>query len=83
MELSQTEWVVAATFFAVWVLVALGLWIVLVLRGRLLRCPETGGAAFVDVANGQPAAIHVRRCDLWPGKQACARGCLVRYPETL
>lgn len=82
MELSQTQWAVATTFFAVWVLIALSLWIILTSRGRLMRCPETGGVAFVDVADGPHAAIGVRRCDLWPGKQGCARGCLARYSET-
>jgi hypothetical protein len=56
------------------------------LRGtRLMRCPETGGIAYVQaepVAQGQWVTPIVRSCDLWPGRKDCARGCMARYAET-
>ena len=62
------------------------LWLAPARNKRLMRCPETGAIAFVDTgaARGEGAAreVTVRRCDLWPEREDCARGCLVRYPQT-
>ncbi len=52
---------------------------------RLLRCPETGGVAIVDIeetlsergAAGRPH-LRVKTCQLWPEKKDCGRGCLSR-----
>jgi hypothetical protein len=79
-----------------WIIAVVGLlvfggllyWVVdLVTRDRLMRCPETGSVVFVGVVPASPgdksgAEVTVRRCDLWPARKACARGCLARYPET-
>lgn len=74
------------------VLIVLGIapltvWLVrLVWKARLLRCPETGGVALVDVASSPsrgPRYPEVRHCELWLGKRECARGCLARYAEAL
>lgn len=65
-----------------------GLWMIRIAsKGRLMRCPETGGIALVDVDAQQNQNVQARRqavvqCDLWPKKQGCAQGCLARYPET-
>ena len=65
-----------------------GLLLVLtVSRGRLVRCPETDGIGFVDVAlsvdaRRQEATAGIRHCDLWPQRKGCAEGCLARHPET-
>ena len=53
----------------------------------LLRCPETGSIALVNVAQ-QPQCgasgpqSEVRQCGLWPNRKNCAHGCLVRLKET-
>jgi hypothetical protein len=72
-------------------LVAIGAVALLVMRSlrplrgsRLMRCPETGGIAYVQaepVAHGQWVTPVVRSCDLWPARKDCARGCLARYAE--
>jgi hypothetical protein len=54
-------------------------------NARLLRCPETGGVAFVEVENapyGKWTAPRIRSCDLWPARKECVRGCLARYAES-
>jgi hypothetical protein len=57
------------------------------LNRRLMRCPETGSVAFVQTARAAPGAdapeVTVSWCDLWPARKECARGCLVRYPQTV
>ena len=49
---------------------------------RLMRCPETGGIAFVDAEVGKETTPRVRSCDLWPARKGCAQGCLERYGQT-
>jgi hypothetical protein len=49
---------------------------------RLMRCPETGGIAFVDAEVGKETTPRVRSCDLWPGRKGCAQRCLERYAQT-
>ena len=86
MNFPQMEWIAMA--LAIVVFVAVAFWLIwLASRGRLMRCPVTGGVAFVDVnplqtANGESLRVGVRQCDLWPNRQGCAQGCLVRYSET-
>ena len=80
----QVEWIAVALAVVAFAVVAL-MW--LASRGRLMRCPETGSVAFVDVdplqtANGETVRVGVRQCDLWPQKQGCAQECLARYSET-
>lgn len=55
-------------------------------KRRMMRCPETGSISLVRVtpvpgAGGKSSEIRVAQCDLWPGKQGCAQGCLARYGE--
>jgi hypothetical protein len=77
-----------AVTLAVLAFMVAGLWMIQIAsKGRLMRCPETGGVALVDVdpqqtQNGQVIQKAVVQCDLWPNKQGCAQGCLARYPET-
>lgn len=77
-----------AVVLAVVAFPVVALWLIqLASKGWLLRCPETGGIALVDVdplqtANGKTVRVGVRQCDLWPKRQGCAQGCLVRYSET-
>lgn len=49
---------------------------------RLMRCPETGGIAFVDAEVGKETTPRVQSCDLWPARKGCAQGCLARYAQT-
>lgn len=51
---------------------------------QLVRCPETGTAAEIDIdarraafssAFGR-ALLKVRSCSLWPKKKGCDEGCL-------
>jgi hypothetical protein len=57
-------------------------------KRRLLRCPESGGVAIVEVGEirttgegrGGPA-LRVKSCQLWPEEQNCQRGCLDRCRE--
>jgi hypothetical protein len=56
-------------------------------NARLMRCPESGSIAYVEVREvwepGKTAATRtVTRCDLWPLRKPCDRGCLRRYDET-
>jgi hypothetical protein len=63
-------------------------WLIdIVSSDRLMRCPETGSVTFVRVGpaaggDGNAPEVAVQRCDLWPGKKDCARGCLARYGES-
>ena len=55
-------------------------------NARLMRCPESGAIAFVEVREvRQPGQAtpepRVTRCDLWPLRRPCDRGCLRRYHE--
>ena len=85
MNYPQVEWIAMALAIAAFAVVAFWLlWVAS--RGRLMRCPETGGVAFVDVDRLQAASegqapVGVRQCDLWPKRRGCAQGCLVRYAE--
>lgn len=78
--------------------VGLAAWLVLTLyvvwivrqiwKDRPMRCPETGSIILVGVERVSPGEGHapeptVRRCRLWPDKMNCARGCLVRYEESM
>lgn len=84
MTLAQLQWMAAALAFVAFPVVAL-LLIVFAARGRLLRCPEAGSVALVEVeqgAHGEPRGAGVRQCDLWPQRHACAQGCLRRFAET-
>jgi len=86
MDFGTMDWIVAV----VGLLMFGGLmyWLIqLVSRDPLMRCPETGSVVFVGVEPAPPgdrtgAEVAVRRCDLWPKRKDCARGCLARYGET-
>ncbi len=51
---------------------------------RVLKCPETGELAEVDIRAGQAAFLsllgephlRVKNCTLWPKKKGCGEGCL-------
>jgi hypothetical protein len=53
------------------------------LRSRLVRCPETGSVALVEITPARSASAHaqVRHCDLWLQPRACTQGCLKHYSE--
>jgi hypothetical protein len=78
------QWLAALAFIAVPLAALVLIWFAS--RGRLVRCPETGGLGLIDVEprrRGSQAPAHrIRRCDLWPGRQGCAQGCLARQAET-
>lgn len=61
-------------------------WLVqLVWKAHLMRCPETGGVALVEMATFslyRRTRLGVQRCDLWPEKKRCAQGCLALYAHT-
>ena len=51
---------------------------------RVVKCPETGGLAEVDVdapraafssAFGRPL-LRIKNCTLWPKRKGCREGCL-------
>lgn len=76
--------VIAATgtvlFFIAWSLWPLR-------NARLMRCPQSGSIAYVSIQDrwlpGKTAPVQVvTRCDLWPLRKPCNRGCLARYHET-
>lgn len=75
------EWAVGITTLLV--MGALIRWIVeLVPRGRLIRCPQTGTMAFVEIgrasrADGREPKVIVEACDLWPEQYRCKGRCLV------
>ena len=57
-------------------------------NARLMRCPESGAIAYVSLRErwlpGKVAPVpSVTRCDLWPLRKPCSRGCLARYHETM
>jgi len=57
-------------------------------NARLMRCPESGAIAFVEVKEVRlpgktTAEARVTRCDLWPLRKPCDRGCLGRYHESV
>lgn len=71
---------VALAFFVYWMVSRL--W-----NFRLMRCPETGLITLVAVVPEPPGAgkapgVMVQKCDLWPEREDCARGCLARYEES-
>lgn len=58
-------------------------------KRRLLRCPETGGVAIVDIKEmlsadktGSRPHLRVKNCQLWPERGSCGRGCLIRCSQT-
>ncbi len=58
-------------------------------KRRLLRCPETGGVATVDIEEtlsagptGRRLRLRVKNCRLWPERGSCCRGCLIRCSQT-
>ena len=82
MDSSAIGWLAALAFLSV--PVAALLLVEFASRGRLVRCPETGGIGMVELepfpARGaQAKAPCVRRCDLWSQRQGCLQGCLDRY----
>lgn len=74
-----------AVALAVMMFLAVALWLIwFTSKARVMRCPETDAVGLVDVdlvqtANRETVGLKVRRCDLWPDRQGCARGCLLRY----
>jgi hypothetical protein len=57
-------------------------------NARLMRCPESGSIAYVEVQEvwlpGETSPTpRVTRCDLWPLRKPCDRGCLRRYHESV
>jgi hypothetical protein len=53
-------------------------------KKRVLRCPETGGLAEVDIdapraafssAFGKPL-LRVKNCSLWPKRKGCGEDCV-------
>lgn len=78
----------AGMIFAAMVIAAVAVWFVRrISSDHLMRCPETGGVAVVDVnlvqsANEEVPGGVVQQCDLWPERKDCAQGCLVRQSET-
>ena len=84
MAITAMQWLAALAFISVPLAALLLVWFVS--RGRLVRCPETGGLGLVEVESPQPSAEapghRIRRCDLWPQRKSCAQGCLTRPAET-
>ena len=84
--LEVTLWIVGlAATGTVLLFIAWSLWPLR--NARLMRCPESGAIAFVQVKEvwlpGKTSATpRVTRCDLWPLRKPCNRGCLRRYHET-
>lgn len=74
------EWAMAVVAFSV--TAGLIYWVFrLVPPGRLMRCPETGTITFVEIGHasqgdGTEPKVTVQRCDLWPERKECDRGCL-------
>ena len=56
---------------------------------RLMRCPEAGVIALVDLERANAAGDAsrglsqraVKHCQLWPERKDCGRGCLSRYSQ--
>jgi hypothetical protein len=79
------QWLAALAFISVPLAALVLVWFVS--RGRLVRCPETGGLGLVELGptsegSTQAPAHRIRRCDLWPQRQGCAQGCLARHGKT-
>jgi hypothetical protein len=78
------QWLAALAFISVPLAALVLVWFVS--RGRLVRCPETGGLGLVEMQpaperGAQAPAHRIQRCDLWPQRQGCAQGCLVRHAQ--
>jgi hypothetical protein len=85
METYTMQWLATLAFISLPLAALVLVWFAS--RGRLVRCPETGGLGLVDVGpapgRGAEARTHcVRRCDLWLGRQGCAQGCLARHAQS-
>jgi len=83
MSADAMQWLAALAFIAVPLAALVLVWFAS--RGRLVRCPETGGLGLVDVEprrGSQAPAYRIRRCDLWPRRKGCAQGCLAHPAET-
>ena len=84
--LEVTLWIISlAATSTVVLFIAWSLWPLR--NARLMRCPESGAIAHVEVREvwlpGKTSATaRVSRCDLWPLRKPCNRGCLARYHET-
>ena len=84
--LEVTLWIAGlAAIGTVLVFIAWSLWPLR--NARLMRCPESGAIAYVEAQDvwlpGRTSAERrVTRCDLWPLRKPCDRGCLARYHET-
>ena len=62
-------------------------------KRKLLRCPETGGAAFVEIEREPPSPatsetpgtprLRVKDCHLWRHRMNCSKGCLDHAPEII
>lgn len=88
----SVPWIVVASIITVAVLYVLLPVVAVTFRRfrsrRLLRCPETGGQAEVDIDARQAALtsafgralLRVKMCSLWPQRKGCAQHCL-RLPE--
>ena len=84
------DWTIVEWAMAIIVLLLIGgatWWVIaLVPKHRLMRCPETGGIAFVDLDRAsankkRELEIAVRQCEFWPEHKDCSRGCIGRYKE--
>lgn len=85
MAVNAMQWLAALAFISVPLAALLLVWFVS--RGRLVRCPETGGLGLVEVEASPELGADVpgnriRCCDLWPHRKGCAQGCLARPAET-
>lgn len=83
----------AATAPIIWLVLAISAYIKLgrYRTRRLLRCPESGGVAIVDIVEEERASgnrtlgrprLRVQGCRLWPERGSCGRGCLIRSSQT-
>ncbi|MCH8055774.1 MAG: hypothetical protein IH857_06455 [Deltaproteobacteria bacterium] len=53
-------------------------------KKRVLKCPESGGLAEVDIDASRAAfssafgksLLRIKNCTLWPKKKGCSEGCL-------
>ena len=84
----SNPWIVIAAILAVGLLYVLLPWVAHVFaryrRPRLVRCPETGTKAWVEIdaphaaltaAIGAPQ-VRAKECSLWADRGACAEECL-------
>ncbi len=84
MTANTMQWLAVLAFISVPLAALILVWFVS--RGRLVRCPETGGLGLVEVNPAPEREEHaparrIRRCDLWPQRQDCAQGCLARHAQ--